>query len=120
MSSFRKPLKVQDPDVFQIVKGQKVKIRDGALRTIMASVQPISLSSYDAVKTQLDGARIERVILVTTSANIKVSIADEHTGTQAGFFLWQSRRYRNMMVREGFAGVIPHIQYYAVQEQDKG
>lgn len=116
MSSFRKPLKVQMPDVTEEVKGQIKKVAEGSIKTIQASVQPPTMFKYDEVKADLGGARIDRVILVTTSPGQNLPITDQHTGASACFFLWQGRRYKNTLVREGLAGVIPHMQYWAVQE----
>jgi hypothetical protein len=118
MSSFRRPLKVQMPDRKGLVKGQTVIGEHGDVITIRASVQPPSAFMYDSVKVGLGDARIDRVILVTTGAETRLPVADPHTGAEPCFFLWQNRRYRNMMVREGLAGVIPHMQYWAVQEQE--
>ena len=116
MSSFRKPLKVQMPDQFEEVKGQLKKISEGSTKTIQASVQPPTAFMYDQVKVLLGGARIDRVILVTTVPGQNLPIVDQHKGTSPCFFLWQGRRYKNTLVREGLAGVIPHVQYWAVQE----
>jgi hypothetical protein len=116
--SFRRPLKVQLPDKKVIEKGQVKEHIKGAVCTIMASVQPPQVYLYDTVKDQLGGARIDRVILVTTGPNEILPVADQRTGAEPCFFLWQCRRYRNMMMREGLAGVIPHRQYWGVQEQE--
>ena len=118
MSSFRKPLKVQMPDVYEVVFGQTKKVSEGAIATIMASVQPPNLYVYDEVKQALGGARIDRVILVTTGPNVDLPTYDQHEQTQPAYFLWRDRRYMAYMKRECLAGVIPHMQYYAVQEQE--
>lgn len=118
MSSFRRPLQVQMPDVLEEVKGQLKKVAEGKKKWIKASVQQPQLYMYDTVKVDLGGARIDRVILVTTSPGQDLPVTDQHTGSKACFFLWQGRRYKNTMVREGLAGVIPHMQYWAVQEQE--
>jgi hypothetical protein len=119
MSSFRKPLKVQMPDIKELVKGKAVIVPSSEIRIIMASVQPPQMYVYDSVKAELGGARIDRVILVTTGAEVVLPTADPHTGEEPCFFLWQGRRYRNMMQREGLAGVIPHRQYWGVQVQER-
>ena len=116
MSSFRKPLRVQMPDTAEIVKGQKNVTAKGSIKTIQASVQPPSAFLYEQVKADLGGARISRVILVTTNPGQDLPVTDQTKGTRPCFFLWQGRRYKNMFPREGLAGVIPHMQYWAVQE----
>ena len=118
MSSFRRPLQVQMPDVYELVKGQKVKTADGVIKTIQASVQPPRMYDFDQVSVQLGGARIERVILVTTVPGQDLPYFDQYAQKSPCFFLWQGRRYRNMFPREGLAGVIPHMQYWAVQEME--
>ena len=118
MSSFRRPLQVEMPPLYALVKGQKVILSPGSVKTIMASVQPPSLTSYAQVKADLGGTRIDRVILVTTDPGQDLPVHDQHTQTEPCFFLWQGRRYRNWLPREGLAGVIPHMQYWAVQEQE--
>lgn len=119
MSSFRRPLSVQMPDVYELVKGQKVVTAPGATITIMASVQPPRLYDFDQVKADLGGARIDRVIMVTTSPEPRLPVADPEAGTEPCFFVWQGRRYRCAAEREGLAGVIPHMQYYGVQELEE-
>lgn len=118
MSSFRKLLQVQMPDVYEVVYGQTKKVSDGEIINIMASVQPPQLYVYDQVKQSLGGARIDRVILVTTGPSVDLPTYDQHEQTLPAFFLWRGRRYMAYMKREGLAGVIPHMQYYAVQEQE--
>lgn len=115
MSSFRRLLDVRMPDVYDIVKGKKVVVAKGTVKTILASVQPPRVYDYDVVKSQLGGARIERVILVTTGPGQDLPVHDDHAQTEPCYFLWQGREYKNWMPREGLAGVIPHTQYWAVQ-----
>lgn len=119
MSSFRRPLQVQMADVYQIVRGKKQIIAEGSIITILASVQPPQVYVYDQVKAFLGGARIDRVILVTTGPDVILPVHDQHTGESPCFFLWQGRRYANWLPREGLAGVIPHRQYWAIQELEK-
>lgn len=119
MSSFRRPLNVQMPDTYELVKGQKVKLADGAIITIQASVQPPTIYTYDEVKAHIGGARIDRVILVTTGPENDLPTYDPELQSMPCFFLWQGRRYKNVLSREGLGGVIPHRQYWAVQELEQ-
>lgn len=119
MSSFRRPLQVQMPDVYELVKGQKVLLAAGELKTIMASVQPPRVYDFDQVKADLGGARIDRVIMVTTSPGQDLPVYDPELQTTPCYFLWQGFRYKNTFPREGLAGVIPHMQYWAVRELEE-
>lgn len=113
MSSFRKPLQYMTPETRTYVDGRPV-VTPGTQATTMASVQPITMNSFDEHKANLpEGVRLERVILVTTADDLPVW--DHRAVTRGVTFLWRGRTYRNGSVRECQAGVINHFQYAAYE-----
>lgn len=117
MSSFRRPVTVKRRAAGQWVAGRWVDGGDAPAQTIMASVQPATLSDYDTLQALPEGRRIEAMVRVYTDAVLDVAGADDSNGDRIA---WpHGPRPGDYLVRGVSAwqsGVIPHYRYLAVLE----
>lgn len=118
MSSFRRPVQVIRRGAGQWVAGRWIEGADGPLDTIMASVQPATLSEdYDTLQALPEGRRVEAMVRVYTDAVLAVAGAADTNGDR---IVWpHGPRPGNYLVRAVSpwqSGVISHYRYLAVLE----
>lgn len=117
MSSFRRPVQVIRRGAGQWVAGRWIDGADGPPHTIMASVQPATLSDYDTLQALPEGRRVEAMVRVYTDAVLAVAGATDTNGDR---IVWpHGPRPGNYLVRAVSpwqSGVISHYRYLAVLE----
>lgn len=117
MSSFRRPVQVIRRGEGQWVDGRWVAGGDEAPITIMASVQPATLSDYDTLQALPEGRRVEAMVRIYTDAVLNVAGAD---GTNGDRVVWphgpRPGKYLVRAVSPWQSGVISHYRYLAVLE----
>ena len=117
MSSFRRPVEVIRRGAGQWVAGRWIDGADGPPHTIMASVQPATLSDYDTLQALPEGRRVEAMVRVYTDAVLAVAGAADTNGDR---IVWpHGPRPGNYLVRAASpwqSGVISHYRYLAVLE----
>ncbi|KUE88888.1 hypothetical protein ASL20_09690 [Cupriavidus necator] len=117
MSSFRKPTQIRRRTVGRWEGGRWIEGDDTGIETILASVQPVSLSDQDELQARLEGRRIEAAVRIYTTAVLNVAGADDRNGDR---LIWPhgSRQgdYLVVSVSPWQSGVISHYRYHAVLE----
>lgn len=117
MSSFRRPVQVIRRAAGQWVGGRWVEGPDGPADTIMASVQPATLSDDDTLQALPEGRRVEAMVRVYTDAVLTVAGADNTNGDRV---VWphgpRPGHYLVRAVSPWQSGVISHYRYLAVLE----
>lgn len=97
--------------------GQRVNgvWQDGAETpgTIIASVQPASLSDNDQLQNMLGGKRIERAVRIYT--NSRLNVAGEN-GSNGDILIWQGTRYVISAVGQWRTTPLRHYRYIAIKE----
>lgn len=117
MSGLRYPVTIQRRAPGAYVAGRYVAGAIGPDETIMATVQPATLSDYDLLQPLLEGRRVEGVVRVYTTAEIVV--AGENTEATGDLLIWpdglRTRPYMFMARSPWQSRVIPHFRYLAAQ-----
>lgn len=81
--------------------------------TIVASVQPSSLSDNDQLQNMLGGKRIERAVRIYT--NTRLNVAGEN-GSNGDILIWQGTRYVVSAVGQWRTTPLRHYRYIAIKE----
>lgn len=84
--------------------------------TILASVQPATLSDYDKMQNQIGGKRIERMVRIYT--NTRLNVAGEN-GTNGDILIWEGSRYIVSAVSPWRTTPLRHYRYWAIKELEQ-
>lgn len=103
--SLRKPLQIQRRAAGAWTAGRWVPGALGAPETILASVQPATLSDYDKMEPLLEGRRVESIQRVYTDIEM----------AQADVVLWRGAEYEVVDVSPWQSGIISHFRYLAAR-----
>lgn len=111
MSSFRTEQNVYRKTLGEYVSGVWVEGEELPL-TIMASVQPATLSDYDRMQSTLAGRRVEAMIRLYSDTALIPAGADFTNGDEVE---WFGTRYLVIAVSPWRSNVIPHYRMMAVK-----
>lgn len=84
--------------------------------TILASVQPATLSDYDQMRNELGGKRIERMVRIYTAT--RLNVAGEN-GSNGDILIWEGARYVVSAVSPWRTTPLRHYRYWAIKELEQ-
>lgn len=115
MTSFRYPVTIQRRTAGHWNGPAWVPGDIGAPETILATVQPATLSDYDQMSALPEGRRVEGMIRIYTDAQLQ--IAGEDTTADGDMITWpdalRGRPYEVVARSPWQSRIIPHYRYLA-------
>jgi hypothetical protein len=81
--------------------------------TVLATVQPASLSDYDTLQAEVGARRLERVVRIYTAEVLLV--AGAQNDSNGDILVWQGNRYEVIAVSP-WRTLLPHYRYWASLE----
>jgi head-tail adaptor len=112
MSSFRKPQTIIRKTPGKYVDGVWHEGAEAPLPGVTASVQPAKKEDYDMMEAWPEGRRVEAMVRIYTSTELKVAGADNSNGD---ILEWRGSRYLIRDISPWQSDVINHFRYLAVR-----